>query len=303
MQQHTQIEWKPNRDSATLNRIYSLLVWKEGPGTVEVTQDRRKITAATHQLFNHMFDQFLLKSFTSGPVALFQYMNHLMAMRAEALQSIENTLQSAVSINNEIAGEARIAVRNLAAVKLHCAIALAGYACGIVLTGCSVALIADVTALKLANDYVSLAPGLILSPGQTSSNVGAIGYQLKKTALDLGVNRRLDHNREMGEGALKEIEKAIEPKIKLAEQRVEQCCASLASKIRGSKRFNRSNNQLDEALAGMGKLKHDAEQQGKNVEKAVTAARHAGMAASVVFAAWDVMDALNTYQSDVASAN
>jgi hypothetical protein len=103
----------------------------------------------------------------------------------------------------------------------------------------------------------------------------------------------VDEHKEIGEKALKEYE----PKLKSAEKRIERYCSELAGKIRGSKRVV-ATRRLDKALLDAGAAGHIVE----NAEKKVKLARNAGMAVSLVFAAWDIYDALNSYSSDMASA-
>jgi hypothetical protein len=287
LQQQTQLEWQPYRDSKVLNAIYSVLFWKEGPGTVEIRQDQAKVNRLTMQFFDQTFDSFLDKS-THGPVALTHYVQGLVNIRAFALRSVQEMFREAASINSEIAGETRKTIETLAQIKLASALVLTGTGCYLALSGASIVLVAQAGLVKLGSDVTG---EVIKSHDHIDENVKGVAYQLGKFGAEKGSDKLAEHAGHLGEHGLKEYG----GKLVSAEQRIERYSAALASKIKAGKRAKaagRLNNAVADQAIAQGGL--------KTASKTLKAAKFAGKGIPLVFAAWDVIDAMKEYLEDTA---
>ncbi len=291
LQQQTQIEWQPYRASKVLNAVYSVLFWKEGPGTAEIRQDQRRVDELTRQFFDHTFDIFLDKSFTNGPVALARYVDGLVSARAYALESVGQVFKEASSINNEVVSEASQTVKTLARIKLASALTLTGLNCCVAMAGGSVALVAQTGFVKLGADVA----GEIIKPhDHIGGNVKGVAYQVVRDRMEKGSDKLALHVERVGEQAMEEYG----PKLVSAQQRIERYSADLARKIRGRKRVVAAR-RLETAVAD----ETLAEGTIESVSHTVKIAKVAGKALPLVFATWDLVDALNEYSEDTESAD
>lgn len=290
LQEQTQIEWQPYRGNKALNAIYSVLFWKEGPGTVEIRQDQKKIDALTKKYFDHTLDVFLEKSFTLGPAALAHYADSLTSTRAYALESVRQIFREASSINSEVAGEAHRAVETLAKIRLASALTLTGAGCYLALAGASIVLVTEVGYVKLGADVI----GEIIRPhDHVGENVKGVAYQLTKYGAEKGADKLAEHAKEIGEHGLKEYG----PKLASAEQRIERYSEQLARRFR-SKKAIKIGRRLENAKTDQAAAVRAVE----SAEGTVKIAKVAGKAVPLVFAAWDVIDAVREYKEDIGES-
>jgi hypothetical protein len=290
LQKQTQIEWQPYRASKVLNAIYSLLFWKEGPGTAEIRQDQDKVARCTAQFFDDMFAAFLEKSFTLGPMGLAHYADNLVSTRAYALESVQQLFREASSINDELVGEANRTIKTLATIKLASALTLTGVGCYVALAGSGVVLVTQIGLVKLGADVT----GEIIRPhDHIGGNVKGVAYQLGKAGAEKGSDKLVEHAEYVGNQSIKEYG----PKLVSAQRRIERYSADLARRIRGRKRVVAAR-RLERAAAD----ETIAERTIKKASQTVKIAEVAGKTVPLVFAAWDLMDAVSEYREDTESA-
>jgi len=287
LQEQTRIEWEPYRGSKVLNAIYGVLFWKEGPGTAEIRQDQKKIDALTNGYFNHTFDTFLEKSFTLGPVGLAHYADELVATRDYAFQSVQEMFHDASSINAEVAGEAQRAIETLAKIKLASTLTLTATSCILTLGGSGAALTVGYT--KLGYDVLCQT---IKPHDHVGENVKGVAYETGKYAGEKGADKLAEHAGEIGEHGLKQYG----PKLLSAEQRIERYSKELARRFRSGK-VKKIARRLDNATADRAAATRGL----VGAERTVKAAKVAGKAVPLVFAAWDVIDAYHEYREDIGA--
>jgi hypothetical protein len=292
LQQLTQLEWQPYRESRVLNAIYRVLFWKEGPGTVEIHQDRMRVAQLTQRFFDPMFDSFLDRAFTHGPAGLAAYANNLVSTRQHALESVQQLFAEASSINAEIAGETKQAIKILASYRLSSALVLAGTGCTLALAGGSAVVVAQIGLVKLGADVA----GEIIKPhDHIGENVKGVAVQLIKFGTEKGADKLSEHVERAGEHALKQYG----PKLESAQRRIERYSAELGRRIKGHKRA-RATGRLERAMAD----REVATSSIKSASRLKTLGKFASSKAfPLIFAAWDVYDAVKEYDEDTASGD
>lgn len=290
LMEHTRIEWQPYRDSKVLNFVYSVLFWYGGPGTAEIRQDRQKIDARTERYFDSGFESFLEQSFAHGAQGVARYSNMLVSNRDYCLQAVQTTFRDAADINAQIAGKTREAIETLARIKLASSLALTGMGCYAALTASGVVLVmraAQAGAVKLTADVA----GEVIKPtDDIGANVKGVGYQLGKAALEEGGDKGAERLTEMGDKALE----TYGPKLVEAEHRIQRYSESLLRKI-GPRKTKLAARRLGNAEAD----KTIASRAIGAAERNVKVGKFAGKAVPLVFAAWDVLDALKEYREDI----
>ena len=296
VQGRTMITWQPYRESAVLNAIYAVMSKLPGygsPGTAEVTQDEAGILKLTDQYWDGLMDTFLRKATDeSRPDSLHKWMESQVKIRQDALQSTQEIFQTAAEINREIADKTATGIKRLAQIHLASSIALAGMSCGISLAGAGVEIVASsavTTAYGVAGDVIK-----------------GWGHSGRAKVIAIGVTKELgkDARKEaLHQAADKAAEKGVEasthwalnylPKIRAAEAKVARYSAEVARKVKfrkakiANRRFNQAMAQKAEALQG-----------ARKAIRVTKATRVVQRSIPVIFAAWDVLDAIHDYQEE-----
>jgi hypothetical protein len=118
MAEATQLTWQTYNDSKALNIVYTVLFWKGKPGWVEVnTGSQDQILRRTDELTAQYWKSFYAK-LTHGPAAVVRSLQAFERARAQALDSIRMKFEDARAINNDVLAYTRLAVRDLARIKL-----------------------------------------------------------------------------------------------------------------------------------------------------------------------------------------
>ncbi len=283
VQLNTSVHWKPYKDSKVLNLAYALMPWKEGPGWVEVAQDRQRIEESTRNFFDRSVDTFFNK-LSEGPSGLMRYLADTEKIRDEALQAVQNTFMSASDINHQVLGETQEGVRRLAIIKAASSITLAGISGGVVLAGGSVGL---VTATQSVSLGFSLTKAVIKNWGELKT-VGAVAIELAKDKVP-----------EQGGKALTAAgfwnAWQASPKWVAAEKRVMSLSGDLARKISSQKKA-----KIGRKLLAAQKDLTNAEAQSAKGMKMMSIGKNIARYAPVVFAALDVYEAIVEYGEDTS---
>ena len=118
MAEATQLRWESFNDSKTLNIIYTVLFWKTKPGWVEVdTGSQENILRRTDELTASLWKNFFM-TLPHGPASVARSLRAFERARALSLSSIREKFDSARAINNDVLAFTRVAIGDLARIKL-----------------------------------------------------------------------------------------------------------------------------------------------------------------------------------------
>jgi hypothetical protein len=283
VQFNTSIQWKPYRESKFLNFAYMLMPWKGGPGWVEVEQNQKRIQEQVTALFDRSVDGFLNK-LSEGPEPVMRYLSASQRIRDESFQSISEAFASASDINSEVLGETREGIKRLALVKAASTITLAGLSGGVVLAGGSVGL---VTAAQSVSLGFSLTKAVVTNWGEVKM-AGALAIELAKDQVPEKGGKMLS-----AAGMWNLWQTA--PKWADAQKRVMKLSGDLAKKVSSQKR-----SKIGRKLINAQKDLAVAEAQAAKGAKMVTIGKNIARYAPVVFAGWDMYDAIVDYGEDTS---
>lgn len=168
LDQHTSTVWKTYKDSAVINTIYTVLFWKEPPGTAEVqVSDRAAIERSADQLHHRFLMAWVRKLIEGGPAAANHYASDMAILKENARRNLQETYAGAQEINSSVVSETRDGIRSLATIRL-------GASIGVAVIGASAGLaVAGATAAGTGSGAALTAFGLPL--GASSATFGAVG--------------------------------------------------------------------------------------------------------------------------------
>ncbi len=284
---HTHASWVDYKESTVLNVIYTVMWWKEGPGTVEVSQNREAIRESTQTFFVQYFDTFI-KTIPQGVSHVVDYLDRMDQVRASALESVQNLFGETQRINAEIIGQTNQAIRNLAAVKLGSTIILAGMTGGLAVTGSGLALAAGSVNLGYS------VTGAVVKNWASLKGAGAMAIDVGKELLKEGVQQAATKGAEtmMALGTMQAFLAA--GKWDEAVQEVDKLTKEIARKVSNKKKA-RVGRKLNEAQAVKGGARKEIEQGVKLQQAGGKVLR----AVPIVFAAIDIINAVSEYEDDI----
>lgn len=118
MSDTTSLKWVEYDDSTVLNVTYTLLFWKEKPGTVEVqTARREEIDRRAAQMTSEFLGTAIRRSFEGGG-ELAAYLAAMDRVRQGSIENLQTMFADAGRINREVAAITANAIRDLARIKL-----------------------------------------------------------------------------------------------------------------------------------------------------------------------------------------
>jgi len=299
LQQTTKLTWQPYRESAVLNGIYAVM-GKFGygaPGTVEVTQDQIRILQLTDQFLDGLVDSFFAKATdASHPSHLGLWMGSLVDIRDGALETVRDVFADAAEINREIVSATNTGIRRLAAIHLASTVALSAMSCGLGLTG---------TAAE-----ISVSGGIQLGYGVAGEVVK--GWSEVDRAKAIAIGTAKEGGKELLEkGIDKGAEKSLEastkwaiayrPKILSAMEKVKKYSFQVAHKAKtagGGKKYNIATRRLETATAEKAAVLGGA----RTAIRVTKAIRVAKVSVPIIFAVWDVIEALHDYEEETKGA-
>jgi hypothetical protein len=307
LQRHISLEWQTYRDSRVLNAVYTVLFWKEPPGVAEV-----KIGAAdailrtTDELHQHFLLVWIDKLSQGGPKAAHDYVNQMAAVRDYARDAVNSVFRDASEINSEVANETRDAIVALARIRLAATVGVAviGAAAGIAFAAAAAGGAATgVTVFGVEAGASSLAFGAtgfgfsatnsIIKTWEKgpSAQVAAVSLDTGKAAVSEAGGHVAGH---VIEHALKEqahsqqIIKSAEGQIRKYSERLAQAGLRKAAARKATSIVQGATRQIarqTETIAGMANKMKWAGRAAKGIP--------------VVFAAWDIIDAIGDYNETV----
>ncbi|RYH10635.1 hypothetical protein [Tropicimonas sp. IMCC6043] len=310
-QQTTQIEWQTYKDSSVLNAVYSVLFWKEPPGTVAVkTATKAEIERRADDMHMDFMLNWIRILAEQGPQAAHSYVTRMERVRDVARDAVQELFREAHDINAEIAGVTNEAIRDLARIKL-------GAQVGVAVLGAvvGVGFVAAAAGGGTAGASLTIL-GVEAGAGGTAFGVAGAAHSVTHSVIknwEAGPNAQVAGiSMEAGKAVTSEVggniagrsmEKALEGTVKS-----QQIIRSCEGQIR----------KYSERLTQEG-LKKAARRKAQNIVGANTArvasekaaiqgygrtasnAARVGMTIPVLFAAWDVWDAVGDYNETLAS--
>jgi hypothetical protein len=186
MQQYTSLAWQPYLDDPTvpdsdkrvLRVIYTVLAWKEPPGTLEVVQDTAKIELRT----NELHERYLLAwidHLTRDPARAARYLEDMQKSRDNSTQFIREMFADAADLQREMLDETDAHLRGLGGIKL---------ASTLVVTGMGLAL-TSLGAVLVGTGY-SVGRSLAKTQSQAAgAKVVGVSIEIAKSAAEQGLER------------------------------------------------------------------------------------------------------------------
>lgn len=118
MSDTTSLKWVTYDESTVLNVAYTLLFWKEKPGTVEVqTARREEVDRRAAQMTADFVSTAVRRSFEGG-ARLAAYLDSLDRVRQGSIENVQSVFSDAGKINREVAAITANAIRDLARIRL-----------------------------------------------------------------------------------------------------------------------------------------------------------------------------------------
>jgi len=308
LQRYTTIEWVNYRDSQVLNAVYAVLFWKGAPGTAEIqTADSAVVQRATDELHERFLMAWIGRLVSDGPAAANAYVSQMTQLRDSARDSLNELFHDAAQINNEVASQTRDAIVALARIRLAATVGVAviGAAAGIAFVAAG----AGATGVTVF--------GIEAGTGAAQFGATGFGYSAINTVIKtweqapeakiaaVAVDTGKYAGNEIGGHvsghfigtALAQSQRSAQI-IKSAEGQIRKMSARLAQE-------HLRKAQIRKATSILAASQAQAARETANLAKAGQMAKLATGAAKgipVVFAAWDILDAIGDYNATVKTA-
>jgi hypothetical protein len=311
-QQTTQLQWKTYRDSSVINAVYTVLFWKGPPGFAEVkTGNTREIEKKTDELHQQYLMTWVRKICTEGPAGAHTYVNEMGKLKEYARDATQSVFREASSINSAVIGETQHAITNLAQIKLgaQVGVALIGVVAGVAFVSAAAA---GSAAAGAGTSILGLQAGTTGLGFAVAGTGNAMTHSLIKTweqgpsaklvavSMDAGKAVASEGGGAIAGGvlvrALAGSAKTAQI-IKSAEGEIAKYSARLAQEGLRKKAAAKATNIVAQRTAQV--TAQQAAQHGFQATAGRAAA--VGMFLPVVFAAWDIWDAVSDYRNTMAA--
>lgn len=302
IQRNSQMKWVAYRDSMVLNAIYTVLFWKEQPGTFEVEQNRQVIEADADILFEEYLNRWFEILHEQGPAAVNAWVGELGIARQHAMQATESMLRDAASVNLQVADELRDGIVALSRIKLAATVGVAvvgavgGIAALLVSAGSTGGLAAAATAhagagsgmFAATNFGYSVTTSVISTwEDMPKATIAGIGYESFKAGLGQAsdaMSESLIERTILSGARAQQIIRSAEGVLAKFQEKLLIKGLQRASRRKAHSMIQQSTGQI----AAQGALKAES-------EMLKTAGTALGSTASVIFAAWDIIDGIRDY--------
>lgn len=309
LQRYTTIEWVNYRDSQVLNAVYAVLFWKGAPGTAEIhTADTAVVQRTTDELHLQYLMAWLSRLCSDGPAAANTYVSHMTQLRDSARYFLNELFHDAAQINNEVASQTRDAIVALARIRLAATVGVAviGAAAGIAFVAAGAAGATGVTVFGIeagtgaaqfgATGFGYSAISTVIKTWEQApeAKIAAVAVDTGKYAANEIGGHVSGHY--IGT-ALAQSERSAQI-IKSAEGQIRKMSARLAQE-------HLRKAQIRKATSILAASQAQAARETANLAKAGQMSKLATGAAKgipVVFAAWDILDAIGDYNTTLKAA-
>lgn len=312
-QQSLRIEWETYRDSKVINAIYTVFFWKEPPGIAVVKEGApEKVERRTNELHERYLMAWVRKLSEEGPGAAQGYVTTMGQLRDMARKDIQNFYRNASDINNDVIRETQHGIEILAAYKLGAQVGVATLGAIVGIGFVAPALVGGVAAGAGGLTILGFEAGVgasgfaaaglahsvthsVIKNWDAGAGAQVAGIAIEKSkakASDLagtGAERLLDKALASSANA-ENIVRSVQGEINKQSNRLAQQTLTRKAAEKASSRIAAGNAQL---------ATRTAELAARN--RNVALARAGGVAVPVVFAAWDIMDAINDYRETTAA--
>jgi hypothetical protein len=316
VEQETKVVWQPYRESSVLNAIYWALSPFDifgSPGTTEITQNSERIIGQTDKYFDELTDSFLKRAVDgSQPLKLAEWIEAQHKIRNDALESVKVVFSDSAQINQAIIKDTGVGIKRLAGIHFWSTVALTGLSCGV-----SIGLIGGIKSVQLvvASNTIPAVYGVL---GDTirgwkdnaQANVIAVGCikegskelvekgkgsnPIAKEAIKQGMEHGLDY---MGKKAVQASTGWVLqylPRIRAANGQIKRYAEEAARKTVGRKQIV-ATRRLVNAEAKSAAIHASA----RTAIRVTRVANAASRGIPIVFAAYDVLQAIHDYNEDV----
>lgn len=308
-QQTMKIEWETYRDSKVINAIYTVFFWKEPPGMAVVKDGSpAEIERRADQMHERWLLTWVRKLAEQGPRAAHEYIGFIGHLRDMARNDMQNLYREVSGINSEVIGETQRGIARLAAIKLGAqvgvatigavvgigfvGVAAAGGAAAGGLTILGVQAGASGMAFAAAGAAHSVTHSLIKEWDQSrEAKVVAVTTELAKAGVSEAGGRASGHALEKAlTGSVK-----AQNAIRSAEGEIRKYSARLAQQ--GITRKN-SEKAARRVADNIGRQTARASELARHRNVAIGAAA-TGKIIPVIFAGWEIFDALEDYRKTI----
>lgn len=309
-QQSIQFRWTTYRDRSVINAVYATMFWKEPPGTVDIqTGTVQEIESKTDELHQRYLLTWVRKLSTEGPGSAYSYASDMGRLRIVANEATQLAFREAISMNSALAGETQEAIVWLAGIKLSAQVGVAAMG-----AGASLAFLGVAAAGGVAGAGTSVlglqagAGGLGFAALGTANSVSfslirtweqGLMAKIAAVSLDTAKATIAEGGGAIAGGALK---RALDGSaksahiIKSAEAEITRYSARLAQEGLRKKAARKATDIVARRTAQV--ASQEAAQRG--FADAARKAAGIGRTIPVVFAAWDIWDAVSDYRTTVA---
>lgn len=307
--QHTKIRWEEYRDSKVLNAIHTVFFWKGHPGYAVIDHgDPQQVMAKTDELHARYLSRWVDMVATEGPARGHNYLNALQGIRDMSQNDLDNLIRNANEITAQAISETNEGIRNLSTIKMQAKIGLA--------------LIGAVTGVGFAAGSIGMAGTGGLMVMGTQAGAGTLGFAATSMASSVAFNvvenweegasaqiaaisttAQRSTGQAIGDYGAETIMRKAQANSTQAARIMQQAEAQVRQySMRTGAGFRPATQQAN--LARAQAAAQTAARQGMVAQAnnmARNAVAHAMVALPVVFAAREIVDAIDEHRRTVAS--
>lgn len=312
-QQSLRIEWETYRDSKVINAIYTVFFWKEPPGIAVVKEGApEKVERRTNEMHERFLSTWVRKLSEEGPGAAQGYVTTIGQLRDMARKDMQNFYRNASDINNDVIRETQDGINNLATIKLGAQIGVAAIGAvvgvGFVAPGLVGGALTAGGGLTIFGVKAGAGAAAFGATGLAHSVTHSViknwdagaGAQVAGIAIEKSKAKASDL---AGTGAQRVLDKALassanaENIVRSVQGEINKQSTRLAQQTLTRKAAEKASSRIAAGNAQLATRTAELAARNRNV----TLARAGGVAVPVVFAAWDIMDAISDYRETTAA--
>jgi len=311
-QQSLRIEWETYRDSKVLNAIYTVFFWKEPPGMAVVKEGTpEKVERRTNEMHERFLLAWVRKLSEEGPGAAQGYITNMGHLRDMARKDMMEFYRNVSDINNDVIRETQQGITNLARIKLgaQVGVAVIGGVVGVGFVAAAAAGGAAAGGLTILGLQAgATGTGFALAGAAHSITHSVIkNWDAGAGAQIVGISTEVAKgggSELMGAGAGRALENALagsakaQSAIRSAEGEIRKQSARLAQQGLTRKASEKAARRVADNTT---RVAARTAELAKHNTRAVGATA-VGVTIPVVFAAWDIWEAVGDYR-DTMKAN
>ncbi len=304
LRESAELVWKSHKESEILNFVYWLLR-KTPPGSFEVELPKPWGIWSRQDEYAQYFVDSWAQRLNQGPTATTQYLESVEKWKNDSLQQLQELFDAQRTLNQEIQHQLRSTIRSLATVRAAGTIAVTTLS-----AGAGIAALGGATGFSMGGATILFGAPEIALAGVAAGNEiicsfirdwhGAPQAKLLAVGKELGQyggEKLMDAAGEHVVGRAAQLRAQHARLLAKAERRIEHYSRMIAETAR-TKVARRAGKQLVKAQARQALAKEGIESAGQ----VARLGRGIRYAAPIVFAAWDIWDALKDLGEDWRAA-